>query len=247
MPTLAAAGFWLPKAGGRPEDYEDASAADAGAGRFAVADGASETMFAGPWARQLVARYVAEPPPMGPDARDGDRGLADWIRPLQEEWGRARSGASVPWYAEEKLKAGAYAALLGVEVDAAAGRWRALALGDCCMVTVRRNKVGVSFPLEKSAEFHNRPVLLSSVAASNEGVWDRARRAEGDAQPGDLLFLMTDALAEWFLREAELRRKPWGSLREIRAPEQFASFLDLLRRGGAIRNDDSTLLRVQVT
>ncbi|MCI0341112.1 MAG: protein phosphatase 2C domain-containing protein [Planctomycetales bacterium] len=241
MPALSAASFWLPKAGGRPEDYEDASATDAAAGRFAVADGASETMFAGPWARQLVERTISEPPP------DGGEALAGWLQPLQEEWDRGRAGASVPWYAEEKLKAGAYAALLGVEVDAAAGRWRAFALGDCCLVGVRRNKVAAAFPIETSAEFHNRPVLLSSVAASNEGIWDRARRGEGDAQPGDVLFLMTDALAEWFLRESELRRKPWGSLRGIRAPEQFASFLDLLRRGGAIRNDDSTLVRVEVT
>ena len=37
----------LPKQGNTDAEYEDAWAADAAAGRFAVADGASETSFAG--------------------------------------------------------------------------------------------------------------------------------------------------------------------------------------------------------
>ena len=41
----------LPKRGHSPEEYEDALAGDPRSGRFAVADGASESSFAGLWAR----------------------------------------------------------------------------------------------------------------------------------------------------------------------------------------------------
>ncbi len=39
----------LPKRGNTEDEYEDAWAVDPARGRFAVADGASETSFAGRW------------------------------------------------------------------------------------------------------------------------------------------------------------------------------------------------------
>jgi hypothetical protein len=57
---------------------------------------------------------------------------------------------------------------------------------------------------------------------------------------------MTDALAQWFLAEAELGRRPWSALaRAVATPEGFAAFVDCLRGGGALRNDDVTLVRVE--
>jgi hypothetical protein len=57
---------------------------------------------------------------------------------------------------------------------------------------------------------------------------------------------MTDALAQWFLAEAELGRRPWGALAKVTTPEQFAAYIDCLRAGGALRNDDVTLVSVEV-
>ena len=53
--------FWLPSRDNEPGEYQDAFAADPGAGRFAVADGASESGFADLWARLLVDDFVAHP------------------------------------------------------------------------------------------------------------------------------------------------------------------------------------------
>src|SRR5260370_42032120 len=53
----------VPKHGHTEDEYEDAWAADPDAGRFAVADGASESAFAGLWARLLVEGFVAAPQP----------------------------------------------------------------------------------------------------------------------------------------------------------------------------------------
>ena len=49
--------------GNSPAEYEDALAADDAAGRYAVADGATEGCFTGLWARLLVEDFVqhAEP------------------------------------------------------------------------------------------------------------------------------------------------------------------------------------------
>ena len=53
--------FSLPKRRNAPEEYEDAFACDCELGRFALADGASESSFAEVWARLLVEQFVQEP------------------------------------------------------------------------------------------------------------------------------------------------------------------------------------------
>jgi len=86
----------------------------------------------------------------------------------------------------------------------------------------------------------------SSVSRANAGVWDQVATVEGELQEKDRLLLMTDALAQWFLAEAEMGRRPWAALAKVTTPEQFAAYIDCLRAGGALRNDDVTLVSVEV-
>ena len=52
----------LPKRGHSADEFEDAFAFDPAAGRYAVADGASESSFAGLWARLLVEGFIRPKP-----------------------------------------------------------------------------------------------------------------------------------------------------------------------------------------
>jgi hypothetical protein len=235
MQTSATA-WWAPKSGHAANEYEDAFAVEPDALRFAVADGASETSFAKQWAELLVARYVNAPPAAAE--------LREWVAPMQEAWVGEHQGKAQAWYAEAKAKEGAFSSLLGLAIDE--GRWRALAVGDSCLFVVRAGKLERAFPLERAEQFNNSPVLLSSVARSNSKVWDGVRSDEGELQERDQLLLMTDALAQWFLVEAELGRRPWAALARAATPEGFAAFVDCLRGGGALRNDDVTLVRIEV-
>jgi hypothetical protein len=236
--TPSVSAFRAPKAGSTAEEWEDAFCYDPGQGRFCVADGASECSFSAAWARLLAEGFVARPP-------DGST-LRDWLRPLQDEWARATKGRALPWYAEEKARSGAFSSILGVCLEPEDRCWRALAVGDSCLFGVRENKLAASFPLSRSAEFHSRPVLLSTADRANAGIAGAVRETEGLARPGDLLLLMTDALAAWFLAEAELGRRPWALLDRIATQEEFASFVDLMRAGRSMRNDDVTLLKIGV-
>lgn len=226
----------VPKSGHTTTEYEDAYALEAGAQRFAVADGASETSFAKEWAELLVSRFVLAPP------RAAE--LCDWVAPMQATWAEAHLGKPASWYAEEKARSGAYSSLLGVSLDD--DHWRALAVGDSCLFVVRAGKLERAFPLERSEQFNQRPVLLSSVARANRDVWADVRAEEGELRDRDQLLLMTDALAQWFLVETELGRRPWAALQRIETVEAFQAFMHLLRGGGALRNDDVTLVRLEV-
>ena len=99
--------FWLPRRGNDPADYEDAFAANAAAGRFAVADGATEGCFTDLWARLLVDDFVA-----------GSAGEAtSWpasLPALQDRWASDVSARRLPWYAESSVSQGAFAAFLGL-------------------------------------------------------------------------------------------------------------------------------------
>jgi hypothetical protein len=238
-PPLPCRAVHVPKQGHTDAEYEDAWAADVDAGRFAVADGATETSHAGLWARLLAAAFVA--------ARRPWAGLG-WLEGPRRDWAAAVDGQDLPWYAETKREQGAYATLLGLRVRAPArgrpGRWRALAIGDSCLVRVRPGAGPRSFPVKRAADFGNRPGLIGS----RPGPVPAPVRVRGVFQPGDRLWLMTDALAQWFLVRCEADRRPWEDLVVLLAepePEAaFAAWVEDRRHDGEMRNDDVTVLAV---
>ena len=244
--------FWVPKAGNSETEYEDAfwphKPLDAGGTcfRFAVADGATETSFSKIWAKQLVRAFCK-------GCLDAPT-LFDYLPKLQQRWSAIVRRRPLPWYAEEKVRSGAFAAILGLVLrdeseGAACGEWQATALGDSCLAQVRDEKVLARFPLDCSESFTNRPHLLSSNPAYTEQVFERLLRIEGTWMPGDTFYLMTDALAWWFMREVEAGMKPWYVLRDLGTvdqTEEFGQWISNLRRSKEIRNDDVTLLRVDL-
>jgi hypothetical protein len=230
--SLAWQSFHLPKQGHTAEEYEDAFAGRPAEGRFAVADGASESAFAGDWARLLVKAYVRVPGPW-----------SAWLSGVRKRWRCQLEGRDLPWYAEAKIEEGAFAALLGIAFQP--GHWRAEAVGDCCLFQVRGNRLRLAFPVSRSRDFTNQPHLLGSQRRRDAGPRTKRRRREGDWQSEDALYLMTDALAQWFLKAAEDRRRPWIALQDIQTSDYFAGWVEQLRGAGEVRNDDVTLIRIQ--
>jgi Protein phosphatase 2C len=237
--------FSLWKRGNAAEDYEDAAAGDLPSGRFAVADGASEASFAAIWARQLVSGFVTDP---GKPWRS-----LGWVGPLRERWAAEVDGLALPWYAEEKRELGAFATFLGLVFRPRAakpyGYWRALAVGDCCLFHTRGDRLVRAFPMTQSADFGNRPRLLGSRSGS-DALDAQREQALGRWQQADRFLLMTDALAQWFLLRTEQKEEPLGEIRSLLAetsPEEaFAGWVEERRNQALLRNDDVTLILVDV-
>ncbi len=243
--------MWLPKAGNREDEYEDACWPDRALTttqpvvRCAVADGATESAFAGLWARQLVAAYGAAVAP-----------TTDWLPALAQEqarWQAQVAAKTLPWYAEEKARSGAFAALLGVTIcPERAGQsrdWQAHAVGDCALFQVRAGALTVAFPAADAAFFTNRPFLISSLPGQEARLAEHTLHTAGELHPSDVLYLVTDALGQWFLRRVEEGAQPWVELETALARRKrgFGRWLGGLRGGGQIRNDDITLLRIAWT
>jgi hypothetical protein len=228
--------FALPKKGNSREEFEDAFAVDGVKGCFALADGASESIYAGEWATILCDAFVADP-----GAVDN---LTNFQAAAQSRWLSTVDETAKPWYVEEKLRDGAFATFLGLVIHkAAAGEpssWRAWAVGDSCLFHVHEDGLKLAFPVDNWAAFGTRPDLIGSRQHSPAA----GASINGGLAFGDCLLLMTDALAQWFLAQHEAGAKPWQELLRLNE-EAFPAWVDSLRRQRRLKNDDVTLVVIQ--
>ena len=243
MPVPVAELLWrqclAPKRGHRPEEIEDALAGDPASGRFAVADGAAETVCSKTWADLLVQAFLEQDPP------DPDR-WSEWLAPVRRKWWGDVAGRQLPWFAEHKLEHGAAAAFVDLHVRPE-GDFEAVAVGDCCVFQFRDQRLEFVFPCTSAEEFSNRPILVGSRGTDHE---PPLLRATGRWEHGDKFLLASDAMSQWLLSRGD--RTP-ESLLAIRAllrrhadAEQLSAELNLLREGEHLKNDDVALAAVAV-
>ncbi len=248
-PTLRYQQFCLPRRGHASAECQDAVAGDPARGRFAVADGASESAYAGEWARLLVDDFVA--------ASGAVPAWPTWLPPLQARWAEAVRAAPdappLPWYLEDGVARGAFATFLGLIVEptpdaATPWSWQAQAVGDSCLFQLRHGQLLVRFPVTNSADFGATPRLVGSRPGPPGPRRQRGQARLGTAQHDDQLWLMTDALAQWFLRTHEESQRPWDDLLPLLLaadPEAaFAAWVAEQRTARKLRDDDVTLLVV---
>ena len=278
--------FHVTKLGNAADEYEDAffpeSFTDRVDGfRCAVADGASESVFAKAWAQALVRSFGA-----------GEM----YLQKLRDEWQQNVGSQRLPWFLEKKSRRGAFAAFIGLSLRTNAtarsrakaarkprtsatdwmpfdgsgngaakngsgwhtekaqgrvsGTWRAIAVGDSCLFQLRGDTLITVGPVCKSEQFDNSPFLIGSKSTDtiqrsgqnvslHSGTWSR----------GDRFYLATDALAQWLLLRHESDMPAWEMLRELGAKDtrDFDDLICEMRADHDLHNDDTTLLRVEVT
>ncbi|MDQ1008700.1 hypothetical protein QFZ82_003185 [Streptomyces sp. V4I23] len=235
-----------------------------------ISDGASESMFARAWSN-MIARRVAHRAYWVPEILTGPGpSFRYFINQLVGHWERwlaryidqrVTDGRPLRWYEEAKLASGAFATLLAVRLDYGHaqpvyegkedGFWHAAALGDSCVFQLRGQEVISLFPIEYSADFGNTPNLLGSNA-NRDLVCQRTAFFDGSFRHGDDFFLMTDALAAWFLSTVENTHpgELKGILDQLRRFSRtenrsaFKSWLSSLMASGALQNDDITLMHI---
>src|SRR5260370_22536812 len=130
--------FAVSKRGNSADEYEDAFAANPVKGRFAIADGASESFFAALWAKLLVDGFTRMSP-----RRVSKK---DWLKSQRAKWWSEVEALALPWYAEAKRELGAAATFLGLTLKTSrkpgAGVWLTSAGGGCWCVTNWSNEQG---------------------------------------------------------------------------------------------------------
>ena len=211
--------------------------------RFALTDGASESAFARDWAQILASNFVQRTPDL---SEEHSAGLEEWLPACQESWRRTVPWSRIPWHGEAKTRAGALSTLLGLRFHRPANdpnslHWQAVGVGDSCLFLVREEELTLSFPLNNADQFNSTPPLLCSNPLNNINLRDSVQTAEGTCQPGDIFLMMTDALAEWFLRNHLYDQEPWRILLDLQRG-QWGPWVQEQRQERAMRNDDTTAI-----
>jgi hypothetical protein len=243
-PSVNVRQFVLPKGGLGPEECEDALAFDADSLRFALADGATEAFDARRWATRLAETWVgAKGPPLA--AREFGEWLAEQGRWLRASW----EGRKLSWYAEEKRRAGSFAAFVGLRLDARASCWEAVALGDSCLVQVRGGRVLAAVPVSTHEAFNSAPPLVPSNESARESALSRLVTARGGTAAGDTFLLMSDALSAWYFEsqaKGDGRAAQFDSLLAASENESLARLVRDERGSRRMKDDDVAAIRVRL-
>jgi hypothetical protein len=259
--------FWVPKRGSSPQEYEDASWVGPEGSidgevqqdtlRVAVADGASESLLAGRWARRLVTVFGT-----AKTATHTKRGFVAAYHQAARSWDdevrkyiaeRKERGSPIQWYEEPGLAKGAYATMVAAEFsDSRQDRprtWRAVGVGDSCIFQVRDESLYASFPVDDAAAFSYQPPLLASRCGEDAILRRHIRLKAQDWERGDSFYIVTDALAAWFLRTFGAGGRPWEPLRDLDtldAELSFEEWVEQQRDFGEMHDDDTTLVRIDI-
>jgi len=258
--------FIHPKGSGSLVECDDACALDEQNSVFAVCDGTGSSALPRPWAALLARAWVSEP---FVDQPDGDS-LGRWLDPLRHQW---RQWARETWLptlndryaqlgeallpdqrADDVIKVGASSTFLGLRiVEDPRERtiiWQSIAIGDTCVLLFQRDgndlRPALSFPLEQSSVFNDRPPSIPTRQVENSALATQFHMRAGACDQGDVLVMATDALAKWLLTSIEQGDDGWRGLLDNRDPAWYDAFVERERATGAIEDDDTTLLVIQV-
>jgi hypothetical protein len=231
----------LPKLDHDASECEDAIAFDIHTARFAVTDGATEAFSAREWASKLAEHWVRNESTL--TLEEFRKWVATEGRELHDSW----NGLTLSWYSEEKARTGSFAAFVGIELDlkTATPSWRAIALGDACLIHCRGGALLNSLPLSRSESFNSAPVLVASNSALHESTMQSVVVDSGNCENGDVLLLMSDGAAAWCLRRFEDGVFDADFL-TAKDDEELRRFFDEERQAGRIRNDDLAIVRIEI-
>ncbi len=234
--------YFSPKLGNKTEEYEDAFAINPGRGKLAVADGASDSIFSGLWARSLVNSYVESDLSITTD---------DFMENLVSA-ARAKWHTDIEWdklklFVKNKAINGSFSTLLLVESlgDRTFRKVRVLSVGDSCILLENGGSIS-SFPLEKHEDFNITPKLVWSGYGSpfsREYRWEKPPflTAEYEIAESDTMIIATDAVSKWLL---QFYPSSWEKVSD--GTSNLRQMFESEVKEGRMRNDDLTLVKVVI-
>ena len=212
--------------------------------RFAISDGVSISFFSEIWSKILTHRYVENSTPL-----DGN-----FLTQCQKEWQKniieIIKQPDVKWFVKAKYNKKEFAAatFIGLQLLEEEQKWTVQSIGDSFLFFIPKDcsdfdKI-TTYPNEKGFVFDNYPNYLASIGNNHRG--KRHISTKKNLEEGTFI-LMTDAIAEWFVKE--LKEDVQGAvnlLSNIESQEHFLQIVQEKRLDDSLKNDDTTILIIEV-
>ena len=247
--------FIFPKeAGNEPRFCADKCSINRDTGRFAVTDGVSRSFLSPEWADIIATNYTN---------RSGDFASKEdfiaWLTQCSQQWEQwvitrwipdaEKNGLYESW--DEKIYEGAQTTFVGCSIFPKPNNSLAIwihAVGDanlfCLHPTTAQQDTTTwfAFPNTEPRTHQSATDTLSTPARRFQRTYDLIKKTEITAQPGDYLFLVTDALMNWILTPPEATGSHLYALLQIDSESSFRSFVMSERNEKRLEEDDTTML-----
>lgn len=209
--------------------------------KFAISDGVSKSFFPGIWSALLVNNYV-----------HAGTGLDAVIATCQQQWYEQVSEIvakpDVKYYTRNAFNRNApgLATFVGLQLFEQEKMWSSLALGDTFLFFIPKpfssfkEELIVHSSKEEPVVFDNFPDYLSSIGNQHQGT----QKEKVGKMTAGTFYLMTDALAEWFLKQGE---DVIGIIEVWQQQVDFERYINQLRDEDKINNDDTSVLIIELT
>lgn len=218
---------------------------------FAVADGVSQSFYPEIWAEILTENYVKSPDDFFVTDDGGNKIPASELSKSFEEKFQKKYESLPPQQKKivdinRKKRQNPAATFVGVRIDDT--NVKIEYIGDSVLFYI--DKTGnirkvCSMPQGEDGKIHfdNRPQYLTLDTQNQNGVvkTEELPLAEGT------IFVMTDALAEWFDNLDDFRETGIEKLKCLASHDQFAEYMSELRKKNNLKDDDTTLLIAEFT
>lgn len=239
----------VPKDSAFPESNEDKLRISDENQLYVLSDGASESFNSALWADVLVESASTSLPHFR---------FTRWLKEAIATYEERSDLERMSWSQEAAFARGSFASLLVVELQ---GEGITLtAIGDTVAMLVENGTISRAFPYTYSAEFQQRPHLLSTLRsrhitpyfqeALRSLVADKSRVAGTGckecwpypASDDSFLICVTDALGEWLLRHDDKAQDRLHAVLDVRNQDDLTRLIEEARRDDGMRRDDSTLI-----
>jgi len=224
-------------------DCADRYAYNKSQNKFAISDGVSKSFFPKIWADVLVNKWV--------DSKEFDE--AQFILDCQKDWlkqiTKIANKPDAKWFTKNAYnrKESGLATFVGLRFfkKKKDWYWKANALGDSFLFFVPKKIKDFSkecIVLSSKQEpivFDNFPDYLSSIGNNHKG----EKQVEENTLADGTFYLMTDALAEWFLNE---KNNAISKIDVWQNQKDFERFVEEERHNEKLGNDDSAILTIKV-
>jgi len=229
------------KRGNQMNEYEDSFSISEDSLKVSVADGATEASFSKEWSQILTKHYISNPIEIITN---------EWLNLAYDEFYKNIDIGRLPWHAQNKIiEQGSYSTLTGISIDQEAESFTGIVIGDSCIFWID-NEGMHKFPFRSEQEFNSRPYLINTLKQNNEEIEDEKNQkilpyfkfSEGSTR----IYLATDALSCWIVSEDCKGNKPCEILDGLDNEQEFVKFVDNLRDNGELKNDDVTLVILEI-
>lgn len=233
-------GFITSKKSELYSDCEDNYAVNIEHNKFSISDGVSRSFFPKVWSEILVNKFVNQR-----DWKDNSEFIVESQKEWQSKIDEIVAQPEVRYYTRNAYlnKTPALATFVGLQFLESDQKWIAQALGDSFLFFIPKGSTEIEIKLSTKPEpivFDSFPDYLSSIGNSHKG---EKKPIKGEKIKEGTFYLMTDALAEWFLQNTEQAKQ---TLDNIKTQEQYLETIENERNARRLNDDDSAVLILEL-